>query len=235
MKVVILAGGFGTRLSEYTDTIPKPMVPIGGKPIIEHIMEIYAYYGHKEFYIALGYKGDVIKQYFKNFKKDWKINLIDTGSDTFTGGRLKRLQKYLLNEPFMLTYGDGLSNINITELIKFHQTHKKMVTISAVRPPARFGSLSLKGDNVVKFKEKTQLGESWINGGFFVINPKFLELIEGDNTVLESKPLEKVTELKEIRAFKHEGFWQCMDHKLDKDLLDRMVKENKAPWIKKKK
>ena len=234
MKVVILAGGFGTRLSEYTDTIPKPMVPIGGKPIIEHIMEIYAYYGHKEFYIALGYKGDVIKQYFKNFKKDWKINLIDTGSDTFTGGRLKRLQKYLLNEPFMLTYGDGLSNINITELIKFHQTHKKMVTISAVRPPARFGSLSLKGDNVVKFKEKTQLGESWINGGFFVINPKFLELIEGDNTVLESKPLEKVTDLKEIRAFKHEGFWQCMDHKLDKDLLDRMVKENKAPWIKKK-
>ena len=158
MKVVILAGGFGTRLSEYTDTIPKPMVPIGGKPIIEHIMEIYAYYGHKEFYIALGYKGDVIKQYFKNFKKDWKINLIDTGSDTFTGGRLKRLQKYLLNEPFMLTYGDGLSNINITELIKFHQTHKKMVTISAVRPPARFGSLSLKGDDVVKFKEKTQLG-----------------------------------------------------------------------------
>tara|TARA_A100000164_G_scaffold356883_1_gene366928 strand:- start:254 stop:955 length:702 start_codon:yes stop_codon:yes gene_type:complete len=233
MKVVILAGGFGTRLSEYTDTIPKPMVPIGGKPIIEHIMEIYAYYGHKEFYIALGYKGDIIKQYFKNFKKDWKINLIDTGSDTFTGGRLKRLQKYLLNEPFMLTYGDGLSNINITELIKFHQTHKKMVTISAVRPPARFGSLSLKGNDVVKFKEKTQLGESWINGGFFVINPNFLEFIEGDNTVLESKPLEKVTDLKEIRAFKHEGFWQCMDHKLDKDLLDGMVKDNKAPWIKK--
>ena len=233
MKVVILAGGFGTRLSEYTDTIPKPMVPIGGKPIIEHIMEIYSYYGHKEFYIALGYKGDVIKQYFKNFKKDWKINLIDTGSDTFTGGRLKRLQKYLLNESFMLTYGDGLSNINITELIKFHQTHKKMVTISAVRPPARFGSLSLKGNDVVKFKEKTQLGESWINGGFFVINPKFLEFIEGDNTVLESKPLEKVTDLKEIRAFKHEGFWQCMDHKLDKDLLDGMVKDNKAPWIKK--
>ena len=133
----------------------------------------------------------------------------------------------------MLTYGDGLSNINITELIKFHQTHKKMVTISAVRPPARFGSLSLKGNDVVKFKEKTQLGESWINGGFFVINPKFLEFIEGDNTVLESKPLEKVTDLKEIRAFKHEGFWQCMDHKLDKDLLDGMVKDNKAPWIKK--
>ncbi len=233
MKVVILAGGFGTRLSEYTDSIPKPMVPIGGKPIIEHIMGIYANHGHKEFYIALGYKGDVIKKYFKNLKKDWKINLIDTGSDTFTGGRLKRLQKYLLNEPFMLTYGDGLSNINITELINFHQRHKKMVTISAVRPPARFGSLSLNGDDVVKFKEKTQLGESWINGGFFVINPKFLNFIQGDNTVLESAPLEKVTDLKEIKAFKHEGFWQCMDHKLDKDLLDSMVKENKAPWIKK--
>ena len=232
MKVVILAGGFGTRLSEYTDTIPKPMVPIGGKPIIEHIMEIYAYYGHKEFYIALGYKGDIIKQYFKNFKKDWKINLIDTGSDTYTGGRLKRLEKYLSKETFLLTYGDGLSNIDINELIKFHESHKKIVTISAVRPPARFGSLSLKGSEVLKFKEKAQLGESWINGGFFVINPKFFNFLEGDQTVLESSPLEKVTELREIRAFKHEGFWQCMDHKLDKDSLDKMIYENKAPWLK---
>ena len=174
MKVVILAGGFGTRLSEYTDTIPKPMVPIGGKPMIEHIMGIYASYGHKEFYVALGYKGEVIKEYFKNFKKDWKINLIDTGVDTYTGGRLKRLEKHLLNENFLLTYGDGLSNININDLIKFHESHKKIVTISAVRPPARFGSLSLSGSDVLKFKEKTQLGESWINGGFFVINPKFL-------------------------------------------------------------
>ena len=232
MKVVILAGGFGTRLSEYTESIPKPMVPIGGKPIIEHIMGIYASYGHKEFYVALGYKGEVIKKYFQNFKKDWKINLIETGADTYTGGRLKRLEKYLMNENFLLTYGDGLSNININELIKFHETHKKIVTISAVRPPARFGSLSLKGSEVIKFKEKTQLGESWINGGFFVIKPEFFNFLKGDETVLESSPLEKVADLKEIMAFKHEGFWQCMDHKLDKDLLDQMVKENKAPWVK---
>ena len=232
MKVVILAGGFGTRLSEYTDTIPKPMVPIGNKPIIEHIMEIYSNYGHKEFYIALGYKGEVIKSYFKNFKKDWKINLIDTGADTFTGGRLKRLKKYIEDDDFLLTYGDGLSNIKIDELIKFHKDHGKLVTISAVRPPARFGSLSIKGSDVIKFKEKTQLGESWINGGYFVMKPKFIDFINDDKTVLESKPLEKVTDLKEIKAFKHEGFWQCMDHKLDKDLLDQMVKEKKAPWIK---
>ena len=233
MKIAILAGGFGTRLSEYTDSIPKPMVPIGGKPIIEHIMESYASYGYKEFYIALGYKGDVIKKYFQNFKKDWKINLVDTGSDTLTGGRLKRLKKYLLDDTFLLTYGDGLSDINIKELVKFHHAHKKMVTISAVRPPARFGALSLEGNEVIKFKEKTQLGQSWINGGFFVIDPKFFELIDGDKTALESTPLEKVTILKEIRAFKHEGFWQCMDHKLDKDLLDQMIKNGKTPWIKK--
>lgn len=232
MKVVILAGGFGTRLSEYTDTIPKPMVPIGNKPIIEHIMDIYSSYGHKEFFIALGYKGDEIKNYFKNFKKDWKINLIDTGSDTLTGGRLKRMEKYLSNEIFLMTYGDGISNINIDQLIKFHKKHKKMLTISAVRPPARFGSLSLKGSDVIKFKEKKQLGESWINGGFFVINPNFLNLIEGDKTVLEKDPLEKVTKLGEIKAFKHEGFWQCMDHKLDKDYLEQLILEKKAPWIK---
>ena len=232
MKVVILAGGFGTRLSEYTDSIPKPMVPIGGKPIIEHIMNIYGSYGHKEFYIALGYKGEIIKEYFKNFNNDWKINLVDTGADTYTGGRLKRLEKYLSKETFLLTYGDGLSDININELIDFHKNHKKIVTISAVRPPARFGSLSLKGSEVLKFKEKSQLGESWINGGFFVINPKFFNFLKGDKTVLESEPLETVTDLKEIRAFKHEGFWQCMDHKLDKDLLDQMVEKKKAPWIK---
>ena len=232
MKVVILAGGFGTRLSEYTDTIPKPMVPIGNKPIIEHIMEIYSNYGHKEFYIALGYKGEIIKSYFKNFKKDWKINLIDTGVDTFTGGRLKRVKKHIEDDDFLLTYGDGLSNINIDELIKFHKEHGKLVTISAVRPPARFGSLSIKGSDVIKFKEKTQLGESWINGGYFVMKPKFIDFINDDKTVLESKPLEKVTDLKEIKAFKHEGFWQCMDHKLDKDLLDSMYEKGNAPWIK---
>jgi len=232
MKVVILAGGFGTRLSEYTDTIPKPMVPIGNKPIIEHIMGIYAKYGHKEFYVALGYKGDVIKKYFENFKQDWEINLIETGSDTFTGGRLKRLEKYLKNETFLLTYGDGLADININESINFHKKHKKMVTISAVRPPARFGSLSLNGSEVIKFKEKTQLGESWINGGFFVINPKFFNLLKNDKTVLESEPLETATNLKELRAYKHEGFWQCMDHKLDKDALDLMIAQGDAPWLK---
>ena len=232
MKVVILAGGFGTRLSEYTDTIPKPMVPNGGKPIIEHIMGIYSKFGHNEFYIALGYKGEVIKDYFKNFKnKDWKINLIDTGSDTLTGGRLKRMEKYFFDENFLLTYGDGISNIDINALIKFHFSHNKMVTISAVRPPARFGSLSLNGSDVVKFKEKKQLGESWINGGFFVMNAKFFNFLDGDKTVLEKEPLEKITELKELKAFKHDGFWQCMDHKLDKDYLDQLISEKKAPWI----
>ena len=232
MKVVILAGGFGTRLSEYTDTIPKPMVPIGGKPIIEHIMEYYSKFGHNEFYIALGYKGEIIKNYFNNSTKNWKINLIDTGADTLTGGRLKRLEKFLVKETFLLTYGDGISNIDINELIKFHQNHTKMVTISAVRPPARFGALSLKGSDVIKFKEKTQVGESWINGGFFVINPNFLKFIKGDDTILEKEPLEQVTLLKEIKAFRHEGFWQCMDHKLDKDYLESLVLENKAPWLK---
>ena len=232
MKVVILAGGFGTRLSEYTDTIPKPMVPVGGKPIIEHIMDIYSNHGHEDFYIALGYKGEKIKEHFKNSKKNWNINLIDTGSDTMTGGRLKRLQKYLSNETFLLTYGDGISDININEKIKFHKKHKRTITISAVRPPARFGSLSLNGSIVTNFKEKQQLGESWINGGFFVINPSFFDFIEGDETVLEKEPLEQVTKLKEIHAFKHEGFWQCMDHKLDKDYLEELIITKKAPWIK---
>jgi len=232
MKVIILAGGFGTRLSEYTDTIPKPMVQIGDKPILHHIMQFYASYGHKDFYIALGYKGDVIKKYFKNINNDWKINLIDTGQNSMTGGRLKRLQKNIGNETFMLTYGDGLSNINIKDLLSFHKNQGKMVTISAVRPPARFGALKLKDSEVVSFKEKSQLTESWINGGFFVIEPKFFDMLLNDQTVLEKEPLEKVASTKELAAFRHEGFWQCMDHKLDKDLLDQMVKENKAPWIK---
>ena len=232
MKVVILAGGFGTRLSEYTDTIPKPMVPIGGKPIIEHIINIYSSYGHKEFFIALGYKGEVIKNYFNNFNKELKINLIDTGSDTMTGGRLKKLEKHLSSETFLLTYGDGISDININKLIEFHNKHKKMVTISAVRPPARFGSLSLEGSNVLNFKEKKQLGDSWINGGFFVINRDFFNFLKDDTTVLEKEPLETVTRLKEIQEFKHEGFWQCMDHKLDKDYLEELVIKDKAPWIK---
>ena len=224
MKVVILAGGFGTRLSEYTDSIPKPMVPIGNKPIIEHIMNIYANYGHKEFYIALGYKGEVIKNYFKNFKKDWKINLIETGSDTYTGGRLKRLKKYLSDETFLLTYGDGLSNINLKKLLKFHKKNKKIVTLTAVRPPARFGALKIKGNKVIYFKEKSKLDEGWINGGFFVMEPKIFKFIKGDKTFLEREPLENISKKKKLIAFKHSGFWQCMDTKRDKDLLEKILK-----------
>ena len=233
MKVVILAGGFGTRLSEYTDNIPKPMVPIGNIPIIEHIMSSYAYYGHTEFYIALGYKGEIIKNYFKDFKKNWKINLIDTGSDTLTGGRVKRLEKYLEKETFLLTYGDGLSDININDLIKFHNDHKKILTVSAVHPAARFGALTLDGSKVLKFQEKIQNENFWINGGFFVVNPDFFKYLKNDYTILEKEPLEKITQDMQIEAFRHTGFWQCMDHKLDKEKLEELFAANKAPWIKK--
>ena len=232
MKVIILAGGFGTRLAEYTSSIPKPMVPIGEKPIIDHIMQIYSQYGYKDFYVALGYKGDVIEDYFKD-NNLWNINLIKTGANSMTGGRLKRLQKIIGNETFMLTYGDGLSDINISDLVSFHKKHGKLVTVSAVRPPARFGALKIDGSRVINFKEKSQLDESWVNGGFFVIEPGFFELIDGDETVLEKEPLEKAASMKELMAFKHEGFWQCMDHKLDKDLLDEMCKNGNERWLKK--
>ena len=232
MKVIILAGGFGTRLSEYTNTIPKPMIQVGDKPILHHIMQFYANFGHTDFYVALGYKGEVIKKYFSNIDSDWKINLIDTGANSMTGGRVKRLQKIIGKETFMLTYGDGLSDININDLVSFHKNHGKMVTISAVRPPARFGALKLKDSEVISFKEKSQLTESWINGGFFVMEPNFFELLSSDETVLEKEPLEKVASMKELVAFRHEGFWQCMDHKLDKDLLDDMCSKKEAPWLK---
>jgi len=232
MKVIILAGGFGTRLSEYTNTIPKPMIQVGNKPILHHIMQFYANFGHTDFYVALGYKGEVIKKYFSNIDSDWNINLIDTGSNSMTGGRVKRLQKFIGKETFMLTYGDGLSDININNLISFHKNHGKMVTISAVRPPARFGALKLKDSEVVSFKEKSQLTESWINGGFFVMEPNFFEMLSSDETVLEKEPLEKAASTKELIAFRHEGFWQCMDHKLDKDLLDEMCSKKEAPWLK---
>ena len=232
MKVIILAGGFGTRLSEYTNTIPKPMIQVGNKPILHHIMQFYANFGHTDFYVALGYKGEVIKKYFSNIDSDWNINLIDTGSNSMTGGRVKRLQKFIGKETFMLTYGDGLSDININNLISFHKNHRKMVTISAVRPPARFGALKLKDSEVISFKEKSQLTESWINGGFFVMEPNFFEMLSSDETVLEKEPLEKAASAKELIAFRHEGFWQCMDHKLDKDLLDEMCSKKEAPWLK---
>ncbi len=232
MKVVILAGGFGTRLSEYTGTIPKPMVPVGGRPILEHIIKIYSKYGHKDFYIALGYKGNIIKKYFKKKKfKNIKINLIETGIKTYTGGRILRLKKYLKNETFLLTYGDGVSDININRLIKFHKKNKKIVTVTAVRPPARFGALEIRGNKVTKFKEKNVAGESWINGGFFVVDPEFFKFLKNDSTILERSPLEEVTKINQLSAFKHPGFWQCMDHKSDKDILDKIIKQKKAIWL----
>ena len=233
MKVIILAGGFGTRLAEYTSTIPKPMVPIGDKTMLNHIMQIYSNYGHEDFFVALGYKGEVIREYFKSVSNSWKIKLIDTGSNSMTGGRVKRLQKLIGRETFMLTYGDGLSDVNITDLIAFHKNHGKLVTVTAVRPPARFGALRLKESEVISFKEKSQLTESWINGGFFVIEPDFFNMIDGDDTVLERGPLEKAASMNELMAFRHEGFWQCMDHRLDKDLLDEMCKSGNAQWLKK--
>ncbi|MDA9623960.1 sugar phosphate nucleotidyltransferase [Pelagibacteraceae bacterium] len=228
MKIVILAGGLGTRLSEYTKTIPKPMVVIRGKPILIHIMDQYAKYGFKEFIIALGYKGHIIQKYFsqKNYKKKgWKVDLVKTGKNTMTGGRLKRLKKHLLNESFMLTYGDGLSNVNLKKLLKFHKSQKKIITVTAVRPPARFGALKLKGKYVSYFKEKSQMDEGWINGGFFVIEPKFLNFIKSDNTFLEREPLEKATKIKQLVAYKHDSFWQCMDTIKDKEKLEEVLKK----------
>ena len=230
MKVILLAGGFGTRLSEYTKTIPKPMIDIGGKPIILHIMKHYAKYGFKDFYIALGYKGEIIKKFFNKKFFDWNINLIETGKNTMTGGRLKRLKKYVGKTTFMMTYGDGISNVNLGKLIKFHKKNNKLVTLTAVRPPARFGALKLKGNSVSYFKEKSKLDEGWINGGFFVMEPEFLKFIKNDNTYLEREPLEAVTQKKQLAAFRHEGFWQCMDTKRDRDNLNKILKRKKIKF-----
>jgi glucose-1-phosphate cytidylyltransferase len=227
MKVVILAGGFGTRLSEYTKTIPKPMVKVGGKPIIFQIMKLYAKYGFNDFYIALGYKGEVIKSFFKKKFYDWNVTLVDTGKKTMTGGRLKKMKNLFgKNETFMMTYGDGLSNVNIKKLLTFHKKNKKLVTLTAVRPPARFGVIKLKGNFVNYFKEKSKMDEGWINGGFFVMNAKFLNFIKNSQTFLEKEPLERATKQKKLAAFKHRGFWQCMDTKRDKDKLDKILKKN---------
>ena len=224
MKVVILAGGYGTRLSEYTKLIPKPMVKVGGKPIILRIINLYKKYGFKEFYIALGYKGNVIRNFFKKKVKDVKINLIETGKNTMTGGRLKRLKKYLDNETFLMTYGDGVSDINIKKLINFHKKNKSVITLTAVRPPARFGSIKIKGDYIYYFKEKSSVDEGWINGGFFVIEPKIFKYIKNDKTYLERSPLEKIASLKKLTAYKHHGFWQCMDTLRDKEILEKKIK-----------
>ena len=230
MKVILLAGGFGTRLSGYTKTIPKPMVEVGGQPMLIHIMKQYAKYGFKDFYIALGYRGELIKKFFNKKFFDWNINLVETGENTMTGGRLKRLKKYVGKTTFMMTYGDGLSNVNLGKLLKFHKKNKKLVPLTAVRLPARFGALKLKGNNVSYFKEKSKLDEGWINGGFFVMEPEFLKLIKNDNTYLEREPLEAATRKKQLAAFKHEGFWQCMDTKRDKDNLNKILKRKKIKF-----
>jgi len=252
MKVVILAGGFGTRLSEYTESIPKPMVSIGGKPILWHIMNTYARFGHKDFYIALGYKAEVIKEYFLNYRTlnsdftvdlsngnlvahqqdpvDWQVTLVDTGLDSMTGGRVKRMKDYIGDEPFLLTYGDGVADIDIDALIRFHQDHGKMATVSAVHPGARFGELGIQNHMVTSFKEKPQTTQGWINGGYFVLESAFFDLIESDETVLEKEPLEKVAQMGELMSYQHEGFWQCMDTKRDRDALEELWQSDQALW-----
>ena len=252
MKVIILAGGLGTRLSEETALKPKPMVEIGGHPMLWHIMHIYAAYGFNEFILALGYKSEVIKDYFLNYqaissdisvnlgsgevtvhqqaREDWLIHLIDTGARTETGGRLKRLARYVDGETFMMTYGDGVAYINIDDLLAFHRGHGKLVTVTAVRPPARFGSLNFDGNLVSRFAEKPQMGEGWINGGFFVIEPGALDCIDGDTTPWEGPALERIVGEQQLVAYQHLGFWQCMDTMRDVRLLDTLWLEGKAPW-----
>jgi glucose-1-phosphate cytidylyltransferase len=252
MKVVILAGGLGTRLSEETEIRPKPMVEIGGRPILWHIMKHYAYYGFKEFYIALGYKGDVIKRYFLDYytmsgsmsidlatgkvqmhdreSEDWLIHLVDTGQNTNTGGRLKRLKPWLKDESFMLTYGDGVCNIDLQSLLQFHRAQGRIATLTAVRPPARFGGLLFDGDLVTEFIEKPQIGEGWINGGFMLLEPAIFDYIADDDSNLEADALEYLAPHRQLAAFRHEQFWQCMDTLRDKRLLERLWLENSAPW-----
>ena len=225
MKVVILAGGRGTRLSEYTNLIPKPMVKVKNSPIIIHIMNHYARYGFKDFIIATGYKNQVIKKFFKRKISDWNVKIVNTGINTMTGGRLKRLKKFIENQTFMLTYGDGLCDVNIKKLNEFHIKNQSIATLTAVRPPARFGAIKIRGSKVTYFKEKSFLDEGWINGGFFVMEPHFLKFIKKDNTFLEKEPLEKVMKIGELNAFKHTGFWQCVDTKRDKDKLEKILKK----------
>ena len=228
MKVIILAGGLGTRLPEFTKKVPKPMIKINNKPILIHIMNHYIKFGFKDFIIAAGYKANIIKEYFKSSPiKKCKVQIIDTGNKSMTGGRLKRLKKYLGNDTFMMTYGDGLSNVNLNKLYKFHKKNKKMITLTAVRPPARFGAIKLVGKYAKTFKEKSRLDEGWINGGYFVIEPKFLKLIKNDSTYLEKEPLETAAKRKQLLAFRHKDFWQCMDTKRDKDNLEKFFKNGK--------
>jgi glucose-1-phosphate cytidylyltransferase len=252
MKTIILAGGFGTRLAELTANLPKPMVEIGGKPILWHILNRYSAFGYREFMIALGYKSEVIKKYFLDFyainndltldfasgstkirsekQPDWIVHLIDTGLATQTGGRIKRLKSWIGNETFMLTYGDGLSNVDISALVSFHQQHGKLATITAVRPSARFGGLVLKNHRVVEFSEKNQANEGWINGGFFVLEPGVLDYIGEDSTIWEKEPLERLAADGQLMAYFHEGFWQPMDTLREQRLLESLWASGSAPW-----
>jgi glucose-1-phosphate cytidylyltransferase len=232
--------------------LPKPMIPIGGKPIIWHIMTHYARYGHQDFYAALGYKADVIKDFFLNYRAlsadftinlgsgaissfqfdpvDWNVTLVNTGLKSMTGGRVKRLRRYIGDETFMLTYGDGVADVNLDQLLEFHESHGRMATITAVRPAARFGELSIENHLVRDFQEKPQLHDGWVNGGFFVLNPEFFDLIDGDDTLLEREPLERAAKAGELMAFRHDGFWQCMDTKRDMESLERAYQDGKGIW-----
>ena len=253
MKVGILAGGVGTRLVEETAIKPKPMVEIGGKPIIWHIMRHYSHYGYNEFVIALGYKGEFIKKYIIDYSSlhsnltvnikngevwthgvessfNWTIDLIDTGLETLTGGRIKRLAPYLGNETFMLTWGDGVSDVNLDELLKFHKSHGKLATLTAVRPTARFGHLTLESNMVTEFSEKPQTSEGWINGAFFVLEPGVFDYIDGDQTQWERQPMERLAQDGQLMAYRHIGFWQCMDTLRDKHLLNQLWDSGEAPW-----
>jgi glucose-1-phosphate cytidylyltransferase len=252
MKVAILAGGVGTRLVEETEVKPKPMVEIGGRPIIWHIMMHYSFHGFDEFVIALGYKGEVIKKYMIDYgslnsnvsvdfrtgevrleggnKPAWRVELIDTGIPTLTGGRIKRLAPCLGGETFMLTWGDGVSNVDLRDLLAFHRSHGKLATLTAVRPPARFGHLALEGQRVVEFSEKPQTREGWINGAFFVLEPGVFDYIEGDATQWEREPLERLARDGQLMAYRHDAFWQCMDTLRDKRLLDELWQSGRAPW-----
>ncbi|NLT52196.1 MAG: glucose-1-phosphate cytidylyltransferase [Ignavibacteria bacterium] len=253
MKVAILAGGHGTRLAEETEIKPKPMVEIGGKPILWHIMKHYEHYGFKDFVIALGYKGEYIKKYMVDYlslqgnleidlakgtvkndesvKPNWKIELIETGLNTLTGGRIKRLKPFIGNEPFMLTWGDGVSDVNLRDLLKFHKSHGRLATLTAVRPPARYGHLEIKEKGFVReFSEKPQTAEGWINGAFFVLQPEIFDYIEGDNTQWEKEPMETLAREGQLVAYQHNSFWQCMDTLREKYILENFWKNGNAPW-----